>query len=157
MESKILNPSLQGTIIPYDLRKGKRIVFTNGCFDILHPGHIYLLAAAKKLGDLLIVGLNSDDSVRRLKGPSRPINNEQIRDENLSAINEVDFIILFTEDTPESLIQQVKPDILVKGGDYKSEEIVGSDFVKSYGGKVMTIPILEGHSTTNLIEKNKKT
>lgn len=156
MESKVLNNDSRGKIIPTQLREGKKVVFTNGCFDILHPGHQYLLSASKKLGDLLIVGLNSDDSVRRLKGPSRPVNNQQVRAENLSKLNDVDFIVLFTEDTPEILIQRVKPDILIKGGDYKVEDIVGSDFVNSYGGKVMTIPLLEGHSTTKLIEKNKK-
>nr|MDA3823688.1 D-glycero-beta-D-manno-heptose 1-phosphate adenylyltransferase [Bacteroidales bacterium] len=156
MESKILNLNSKDTKVLEDLRKGKTVVFTNGCFDILHPGHQHLLTAAKKLGDLLILGLNTDTSVRQLKGPTRPINNQEKRAMNLSKIDEVDFIILFAEETPEKLIHTIKPDILLKGGDYKVEEIVGYDFLQSYGGQVITIPTLEGYSTTNLIEKNKK-
>ena len=155
IESKILDPNSQEEFIPEELRKGKTIVFTNGCFDILHPGHYHLLSVAKKMGSLLIVGLNSDDSVSRLKGSDRPVNKQKTRAFHLASLESVDYVIIFTEDTPEKLIQTIKPDILVKGGDYKRNEIVGSDFVLSYGGKVTTIPLLEGFSTTQLIDKSK--
>ena len=127
------------------------VVFTNGCFDVLHRGHVTYLAAARDLGDCLVVGLNSDASVRRLKGESRPINNENDRSLVLAALSFIDYIILFEEDTPKNLIEQVRPDILVKGGDYKIEDIVGADFVQKNGGKVLTIPFVDGYSSTKII------
>ncbi len=134
-------------------RLGKKVVFTNGCFDILHAGHIKSLEEAKKQGDILVVGLNSDASIKRLKGNDRPVNKLEDRKKVLESLNCVDYVIPFEEDTPLNLIKLVKPDVLVKGGDYKEDEIVGSDFVKSYGGKVVIIPLVEGLSTTNIIKK----
>lgn len=134
--------------------KQHRMVFTNGCFDLLHRGHIYYLSRARELGDLLVVGLNSDASVNRLKGPGRPLNNQQSRAEVLAALAMVDHIIVFPEDTPLQLIRTLKPQILVKGGDYRTEEIVGYSEVLSWGGKVLTIPLLEGYSTTSMIKKS---
>jgi rfaE bifunctional protein nucleotidyltransferase chain/domain len=131
----------------------KRIVFTNGCFDIIHSGHVVYLYSAKSKGDILIVGLNSDDSVRRLKGPERPLNNEQDRSIVLSALGMVDYVVLFEEDTPYELIKKVKPDILVKGGDYTRETIVGADIVEKGGGEVVVVPLVAGKSTTNIIAK----
>ena len=127
------------------------VVFTNGCFDVLHRGHVTYLAAARDLGDCLVVGLNSDDSVKRLKGENRPINNENDRALVLAALSFIDYIILFEEETPKNLIEQVRPDILVKGGDYKIEDIVGADFVQKNGGKVLTIPFVDGYSSTKII------
>jgi len=135
--------------------KNKKIVFTNGCFDLLHVGHIRYLQEAKKLGDILVVGVNSDASVKRLKGPTRPVQIEADRAEILAALGAVDYTVIFTEDTPLKLIETVKPDILVKGGDWKIEQIVGSDFVIQNGGKVMSLQFVDGKSTTKLIEKAK--
>jgi len=135
--------------------EGKKLVFTNGCFDIIHAGHVYYLTEAKKLGDVLIVGLNTDDSVRRLKGHLRPINAEQDRAVVLNALKPVDYVVMFDEDTPIELIKQVRPDFLVKGADYERKNIVGADFVESYGGRVATIEFVEGKSTTNIINKMK--
>lgn len=134
----------------------KKVVFTNGCFDILHTGHVTCLAKARQMGDLLVVGLNSDDSVRRLKGPERPINDEQSRALLLAALEAVDYVTIFEEDTPHGLICQVKPDILVKGGDYVLDNIVGADFVRQHGGQVCTIPLVEGFSTTSIIDHLKQ-
>ena len=131
----------------------KKIVFTNGCFDIIHSGHIHYLTEAKKLGDVLIVGLNTDDSVRRLKGNNRPINNQFDRAIVLSALKPVDFVVFFDEDTPINLIQLINPDVLVKGADYKIEEIVGSEHVLRNGGEVVTIKFIHDKSTTALINK----
>ena len=131
----------------------KNIVFTNGCFDILHRGHVEYLAQASDLGDKLIVGLNTDASVKRLKGESRPVNDEQSRALLLSALQFVDAVVLFGEDTPYELIKQVQPDVLVKGNDYRVEEIVGYDIVTAKGGKVLTINLVEGFSTTNIIKR----
>ena len=133
----------------------KNIVFTNGCFDILHRGHVEYLAQASDLGDKLIVGLNTDASVKRLKGESRPVNDEQSRALLLSALQFVDAVVLFGEDTPYELIKQVQPDVLVKGNDYRVEEIVGYDIVTAKGGKVLTINLVEGFSTTNIIKRMK--
>ena len=130
-----------------------KIVFTNGCFDILHLGHITYLEQAKEKGDILIVGLNSDASVKRLKGTERPIKDEQSRASILAALSSVDIVIIFEEDTPIDLITAVNPNVLVKGGDYKKENIVGAEFVESQGGSVEIIPFLEGHSSTDLINK----
>lgn len=132
-----------------------KIVFTNGCFDVLHFGHVQYLLEAKKLGDLLVVGLNSDTSVRRLKGESRPINGEKERAFVLAALAFVDYVVVFEEDTPKELIEVVKPNVLVKGGDYKIENIVGADFVMQNGGTVTTIPFVEGFSSTHIIEQLK--
>ena len=131
----------------------KKIVFTNGCFDILHRGHVTYLAEARKLGDLLVVGVNSDASVKRLKGPERPINNEKDRQYVLSQLKSVDFVEIFTDDTPLSLIQTVKPKVLVKGGDWKIEQIVGGKEVISWGGDVFSLNFVDGYSTTSIINK----
>ncbi len=131
----------------------KKIVFTNGCFDILHVGHKRYLQQAASLGDILVVGVNSDDSVRRLKGPTRPVNNEQDRMEMLSALGFIDYVTIFDEDTPYELIKKIQPDVLVKGGDYKLEEVVGRDIVEARGGRVELISFVEGKSTTNIINK----
>ena len=135
--------------------QGKKIVFTNGVFDLLHIGHVRYLQEARSLGDALVIGVNADASVKRLKGPTRPIQNENDRAEILAALACVDFTVIFTEDTPENLIHKVKPDILVKGGDWKIETIVGAPFVMSYGGKVMSLQFVDGKSTTKLIEKSQ--
>jgi D-beta-D-heptose 7-phosphate kinase/D-beta-D-heptose 1-phosphate adenosyltransferase len=131
----------------------QKIVFTNGCFDLLHVGHVRYLDEAKKLGHFLIVGVNSDESVKRLKGPTRPIQNENDRAEILKALKSVDETVIFNEDTPENLIQQIKPDILVKGGDWSVDQIVGGRFVQSYGGQVCSLTFINGKSTTKIIEK----
>lgn len=137
------------------LRKTGKIVFTNGCFDLLHVGHVRYLQAARKLGAHLIVGVNTDRSVGTLKGPSRPIQKQNDRAEILAALECVSATILFDQDTPEELIKKIKPDILVKGGDWKVDQIVGGKFVQSYGGEVHSLQFHEGHSTTKLIEKSK--
>ncbi len=135
-------------------RRENKMVFTNGCFDLLHRGHIYLLSRARELGDLLIVGLNSDASVAKLKGPDRPVNNQESRAEVLGALAFVDYIIVFEEDTPMDMIITLEPDILIKGGDYKLEDIVGYREVISRGGRVETIPLLEGYSSSSIIDRN---
>jgi len=137
-------------------KEGKKIVFTNGCFDILHKGHIRLLRKAKSLGDILVVGLNTDASVRRLKGKGRPFIKEKDRAEILSSLELVDYVVLFKQDTPYELIKIVKPDILVKGGDYKTEEVVGRDIVERSGGKVYIFPVVKGVSTTEIAKRIKK-
>ena len=129
------------------------VVFTNGCFDVLHLGHVTYLAEARTMGDLLVVGLNSDASVRRLKGPSRPINGEQARATVLASLQCVDYVIVFDEDTPQELIEAVKPNVLVKGGDYTLDTIVGASFVQQHGGIVKTIPLVKGYSTTDTVQK----
>jgi rfaE bifunctional protein nucleotidyltransferase chain/domain len=131
----------------------KSIVFTNGCFDILHSGHIQYLAQAAELGDLLVIGLNSDTSVRKLKGPSRPYFNEQARALLLASLGFVDAVTIFEEETPYTLIRMIQPNYLVKGGDYKPEEIIGYDIVRARGGHVVTIPLVEGYSSTGIIDK----
>ena len=131
----------------------KKVVFTNGCFDIIHGGHIEFLKKAKSMGDILIVGLNTDQSVKKLKGENRPIKNEQERANILSALKYIDYITLFGETTPEKLIREIRPDILVKGNDYKIDEVVGREIVEGYGAKVELIPIVQGHSTTKTLEK----
>jgi len=129
----------------------KKIVFTNGCFDILHRGHIEYLSQAKDLGDVLIIGLNTDASVKRIKGENRPVQDENSRALVLASLRFVDAIVLFDEDTPYDLIGLVKPDVLAKGGDYTEDTIVGSDIVKANGGEVVTIPLVEGYSTSKII------
>lgn len=133
------------------------VVFTNGCFDLLHAGHIDLLKRAKKLGTRLVVGINSDASVRKIKGPDRPFTNQDERAELLSAISVVDEVVIFDEPTPERLIKDLKPDILVKGGDWKVNEIIGSDFVLASGGQVMSLPFLDGYSSTKIVDKIRGT
>ena len=139
-----------------DKKSGKKIVFTNGCFDILHVGHVRYLAQARNLGDVLVLGVNTDASVRKLKGPERPLNRQKDRAEVLEALEAVDYLVLFSEPTPIHLIRLVKPDFLVKGGDWRKKDIVGSDFVESYGGKVRSLPFIKGFSTTSTLEKIKK-
>ncbi len=134
----------------------EKIVFTNGCFDILHYGHIKYLEDAKRLGDILVVGLNSDASVKRIKKTARPIINQLDRARILSGLASVDYVTIFTQDTPEALIKAVKPGVLVKGGDWGKDDIVGADFVSSYGGKVVTIPYIKGRSTSEIIDKIKR-
>lgn len=134
-------------------RKNKKIVFTNGCFDILHRGHLSYLNEAKSLGDILVIGVNSDKSVKRLKGENRPINNELDRVFMLENLKAVDFVFIFEEDTPYELIKIIRPDILVKGGDWKPEQIVGHDIVQALGGKTLSLNFEDGYSTTNLIKK----
>ena len=135
---------------------GSRIVFTNGVFDILHPGHLRYLQAARRHGDLLIVGLNSDASVRRNKGPERPINPETERAELLAALECVDAVSIFDEDTPADIIRRVQPDVLVKGADWPADQIVGRDTVEAGGGRVILEPIEQGYSTTSLIEAARR-
>lgn len=137
--------------------KGKKIVFTNGCFDIIHKGHVTYLAEAKKLGDLLVVGLNSDASVKRLKGPERPINNELDRQYVMSQLKPVDFVEIFSEDTPLNLILKVNPKVLVKGGDWKIDQIVGGKEVIAAGGEVFSLNFIDGYSTTSIINKIQAT
>ena len=134
----------------------KKVVFTNGCFDIVHVGHLQMLAEAKKQGDYLVVGLNSDASVKRLKGESRPINNEFDRKFFLENIKSVDEVVIFEEDTPFELIKKLKPNVLVKGGDWPIEQIVGGSFVLENGGEVKSLIFKDGYSTTNIIEKVQK-
>ena len=135
------------------LRGHQTVIFTNGCFDILHVGHVRYLQEARALGDILVIGLNSDSSVKRLKGNERPVQQEQDRAEILAALLSVDYVCLFSEDTPLELIKKVHPNILVKGGDWAVEKIVGSDFVISHGGSVKSLPFHQGRSTTGIINK----
>ena len=135
---------------------GRKVVFTNGCFDILHHGHLDLIAKAADLGNILIVAINTDASVKKLKGPERPVNHEQDRAFQLASLLCVDNVTFFEDDTPEALIQLLKPDVLVKGGDYTVENIVGAEFVMSYGGSVEIIPFVQGYSTSALIAHIKK-
>jgi len=129
------------------------VVFTNGCFDLLHPGHVSLLERCRRLGDRLIVGLNSDASIGRLKGPSRPLMPEADRVAMLRALRAVDEVIVFDEETPERLIEQVQPDVLVKGGDWPVERIVGAEFVLARGGRVLSLPLEPGYSTTSIVRR----
>lgn len=132
---------------------GQKIVFTNGCFDLLHFGHLHYLADARDLGDRLVVGLNSAASVRRLKGPTRPINDEHTRTHALAALQFVDAVVIFEDDTPLELIRAAMPDVLVKGGDWRPEQIVGADLVLANGGEVRSLPFVDGYSTTSLEQK----
>lgn len=148
---KILNSTELTEVVRQCRESGCRIVFTNGCFDLLHPGHVRCLQEAKAQGDVLIVGINSDESVRQLKGPSRPIQPCEARAAVLAALQVVDFVVPFDEPTPFNLIQAVRPDVLVKGGDYQPHEVIGADFVQSYGGRVHIAAYHAGHSTTKLL------
>jgi rfaE bifunctional protein nucleotidyltransferase chain/domain len=134
-------------------REGKRVVFTNGCFDILHPGHVRYLSAARREGDALIVAINSDRSVRAIKGPTRPVNSETERAEVVTALSCVDAAVVFDEDTPHEIISLIQPDVLVKGADWAADRIVGRDIVEARGGVVIRVQIEEGHSTTAIVEK----
>ncbi len=138
-------------------RRGRRVVFTNGCFDLLHVGHVRYLRAAKALGDVLVVALNSDASVRRLKGPERPLVPLRDRAEVMAALEMVDFVTSFTEATPLRIIRELEPDVLVKGGDWKVEDIVGAEDVLAAGGEVHSLPFARGRSTTRLIERARGT
>ena len=149
---KILNKESLEEKLNLWRKEGKTIVFSNGCFDILHRGHVEYLSKAADLGDILIIGLNTDASVKRIKGPSRPVNDEKARAVVLAALEFVDAIMFFDEDTPYNLIKNVQPDVLVKGKDYKAEDIVGYDIVTNKGGKVETIELVEGFSTTNILK-----
>jgi len=153
LERKIKNPGELKKEISRLKSKGKVVVFTNGCFDLIHYGHVKYLEAAKRKGDILVVAVNSDGSVRRIKGKMRPLVNEKFRAGVIAALESVDYVIIFEEDTPLKLIKSLKPCILVKGSDWQEENIVGRDFVKSYGGKVMTIKLIKGFSTSNLLKK----
>ena len=133
--------------------RSERVVFTNGCFDVLHRGHVEYLEAARTLGDILVVGLNSDDSVRRLKGSSRPVNPEEDRAYVLAGLAAVDYVTYFAEDTPRDLIVALLPDVLVKGGDYRKEDIVGGAEVEAAGGKVVVAPLVPGRSTTAILQR----
>ncbi len=153
IQEKILPADKVPETINYLKRENKSIVFTNGCFDILHIGHITYLSKASDLGDILIIGLNSDNSVHRIKGTNRPVQDQDARAIALASLFFVNFVVVFEEDTPYELIRVVQPDILVKGGDYNPAEIVGYDLVNGSGGRVITIPLVEGVSTTSIIKK----
>ena len=133
-----------------------KVAFTNGCFDILHLGHLEILTKSKEFGDRLIVAVNSDESVRKLKGKERPVNDFQTRSNMLASFSFVDYVVEFSDDTPKKLIQIIKPDFLIKGGDYKKKDIVGNDIVSSYGGETIIIPLIDGLSSTNTINKINK-
>lgn len=152
---RVLTEQTLNTWVDKYKNQNKKIVFTNGCFDLLHLGHVTYLEEAKRLGDVLIVGINTDDSVKKIKGPTRPIQNENDRSQILAALKAVDHTILFSEETPLNLIKKIRPDVLVKGGDWKIDQIVGSDLVMSYGGKVQSLNFVNGKSTTSIIEKSK--
>lgn len=160
LEKKILDKIVAAEKLTHRLQEAGRtdrtIVFTNGCFDLLHPGHIRVLTSARQEGDLLVVGLNSDASVKKLKGKDRPVMDQQSRAIMLAALSVVDYVVIFEEETPLELIRQIVPDVLVKGGDYREEEIVGSRFVSEHGGKTVTVPLVEGFSSSSLIGRTKK-
>jgi rfaE bifunctional protein nucleotidyltransferase chain/domain len=155
--AKIVSVSEGAKLVEKWKSEGGEVVFSNGCFDILHLGHIDYLEKAKALGTRLIIGLNTDSSVKRLKGPERPLNNEYARARMLAALACTDAVILFDEPTPLELITAIKPDVLVKGSDYTVDTIVGADFVLEHGGSVKTIDLVEGYSTTGIIDKIKST
>ena len=156
LENKIVALSEAAVRIKSWQQEGQKVVFTNGCFDLLHQGHIHYLCEAAALGDKLVLGLNSDASVKQLKGPSRPINNEQSRAEMLACFFFIDLVVLFEEETPEKLITTITPDVLVKGGDYAIKDIVGAEYVIKNGGKVLPLTFIEGVSSTDIINKIKK-
>ena len=135
--------------------ENKKIVFTNGCFDLIHLGHIELLASSSDLGDVLIIGVNSDSSIQKLKGENRPIIEEDSRVKQLAALEFVDAVVLFHEDTPQKLIEKIKPDVITKGGDYKAENVVGNEIVTQQNGQVVIIPLTQGYSTTSILKKIK--
>jgi rfaE bifunctional protein nucleotidyltransferase chain/domain len=153
--ARLLTQAETTAFVARERAAGRRIVFTNGVFDILHPGHVRYLRAARALGDILIVGLNADESVKRNKGPQRPLNPEQERAEMLAALECVDAVVIFAEDTPGQIIRLVQPDILVKGADWPADQIVGRDTVEARGGRVVRMPVEQGFSTTLLVERIK--
>ena len=157
MNQKIRSLEELGAQLSWDREKGKKVVFTNGCFDLLHVGHIRYLQQARRMGDLLVVAINTDDSVKKLKGPSRPVQPEQDRAEILAGLECVDYVVSFEQDTPLSVIEHLKPDVLVKGADWPTEQIVGRQEVEGSGGRVATISYVEGVSTSALIERICKT
>ena len=150
---RVLNREEASKLIEDLKKQGKQVVFTNGCFDILHVGHMTYLEEAKEFGDYLFVGVNSDESVKRLKGPTRPINSEDDGAELLAGLKAVDYTVIFTEDTPVELIGELKPSIHVKGGDYKKEDLPETKVVESYGGRVEIVSLVEGKSTSNVVKK----
>ncbi|HKL08096.1 MAG TPA: D-glycero-beta-D-manno-heptose 1-phosphate adenylyltransferase [Bacteroidales bacterium] len=156
IQSKIIDIEQLDSKLAYWNFKNQKIVFTNGCFDILHRGHIEYLAQAANFGDILMIGLNTDDSVRKLKGDSRPVQDQYARALLLASLHFVHAVVYFNEDTPYELIKKVQPDILIKGSDYHVEDIVGSDIVMQKGGEVKTIDFIPGYSTTSIIDKLKK-
>lgn len=156
MQNKIKSCKELKRLAVFFKKNRKKIVFTNGCFDILHAGHIKLLEKAKSMGDILIVAVNTDASVKKLKGPDRPINKLAARAKVLAALEAVEYVTWFSEDDPANIIKEIRPDILVKGGDWKKGQIIGKEFVESYGGKVVTIPCLRGYSTKSLIKSIKQ-
>ncbi len=153
MQSKIKTVSELRPLLDILRAVGKKIVMTNGCFDLIHTGHTRYLAKARSFGDILIVAVNSDASVRRIKGKKRPINPQDERAETLAALESVDFITIFNEPDPHAIISALQPDVLVKGGDWRVDQIVGRDIVEARGGKVISVPYIEGASTTGIIEK----
>ncbi len=153
MPGRILTEAQAGALSRELRHEGRVLVFTNGCFDVIHAGHVEILRKARSLGDCLFLGVNTDDSVSRLKGVNRPLNPLEARVEVLSELRSVDYIVPFRQDTPLELIMTLKPDILVKGGDYRAEEVVGGDFVRREGGRVEIVPLLEGYSSSSLLEK----
>jgi rfaE bifunctional protein nucleotidyltransferase chain/domain len=144
-----------GAIAALARSNNHKIVFTNGCFDLLHRGHVHLLRTAKRYGDLLIVGINSDSSVKAIKGPSRPVLPQKDRTELIAAMEMVDYVVLFDEPDPYRLISSIRPNVLVKGGDWGKEKIIGGDFVEEDGGRVVVIPYIKGFSSTEIIERIK--
>ncbi len=156
LEKKIQDLRKIKKLISYFKARRKKIVFTNGCFDLLHYGHVKYLQDAKKKGDVLVVGINSDSSAKRIKGKKRPVVNEKDRLRLVAALESVDYVVLFKEDTPLKIIKFIKPDVLVKGADWNKNNIVGKDFMLSYGGRVSTIKLVKGYSTSNLIKKIAK-
>lgn len=155
IEAKILDWDAAGQKVREWQALGETVVFTNGCFDLLHYGHLHYLAQARDLGQRLVLGLNSAASVSRLKGPHRPINDEHTRIWQMASLQFIDIVVTFEEDTPWNLLQALQPDILVKGGDYAPESIIGADIVIGRGGKVMTLPFVDGYSTTSIEQKIK--
>lgn len=153
MQSRVL--TLEEAILQFgrEKRNGKRVVFTNGCFDLLHPGHIQTFEQARALGDILVVGVNGDASVRALKGPGRPILPERERAEILAALESVDAVIIFQEETPREVISRLLPDVLVKGGDWPADQIIGREEVEAAGGRVVLAPVIPGYSTTDILRK----
>lgn len=156
MERKLKSLSELKKIASQAKKEGKKIVFTNGCFDLLHRGHLHLLREAKKMGDLLVVAINSDRSAKSIKGPDRPILPQSERAELIAALEMVDYVTLFDEPDPHALIKELRPDVLVKGGDWAKDKIVGSEIVEGDGGRVAVIPYIEGYSTTQTIERMRK-
>ena len=153
LRDKIRSPRLLASVVRQLRRQGRRVVFTNGCFDLLHVGHVSLLEQAKGLGDVLIVALNSDRSVRALKGPARPVVRQDDRALVLAALSCVDYVTIFDERTPQRLITELKPDVLVKGADWSAQEIVGAEVVRRSGGRVVRVQLVNGYSTTKLVQR----